>query len=61
MITGNGVVLQVTTQQRNPDGSYAIAEALTYVPDVTLYESTSDETGDVISRHVWTNTDEDKV
>lgn len=27
-----GCVLQVTTQQRNPDGSYAVAEALTYVP-----------------------------
>jgi hypothetical protein len=27
-----GVVVQVTTQQRNPDGSYALAEALTYVP-----------------------------
>jgi hypothetical protein len=31
-----GVVLQVTTQQRNPDGSYAVAEALTYVPDVKI-------------------------
>ena len=27
-----GCVVQVTTQQRNPDGSYALAEALTYVP-----------------------------
>jgi len=27
-----GCVIQVTTQQRNPDGSYALAEALTYVP-----------------------------
>ncbi len=31
-----GCVLQVTTQQRNPDGSYAVAEALTYVPGVWL-------------------------
>ncbi len=30
-VTG-GVVVQVTTQQKNPDGSYAVAEALTYVP-----------------------------
>lgn len=29
-----GVVLQVTTQQRNPDGSHVIAEAITYVPGV---------------------------
>jgi len=28
-----GIVVQVTTQQRNPDGSYAVAEALTFVPD----------------------------
>jgi len=31
-----GCVMQVTTQQRNPDGSYAIAEALTYVPHMRL-------------------------
>lgn len=31
-----GCVVQVTTQQRNPDGSYALAEALTYVPGVWL-------------------------
>ena len=30
------VLVQVTTQQRNPDGSYAIAEALTYVPGVMV-------------------------
>jgi len=34
----NGCVVQVTTQQRNPDGSYAIAEALTFVPGVYLYD-----------------------
>ncbi len=33
-----GVVLQVTTQQRNPDGSYAVAEALTYVPSAQIIE-----------------------
>ena len=31
-----GCVVQVTTQQRNPDGSYAVAEALTYVPHVQI-------------------------
>lgn len=30
----HGVALQVTTQQRNPDGSYAVAEAVTYIPGV---------------------------
>jgi len=32
----NGCLVQVTTQQRNPDGSYAVAEALTFVPDVRM-------------------------
>ena len=35
-VTG-GCVVQVTTQQRNPDGSYAVAEALTFVPGVTIH------------------------
>ncbi len=33
---GNGCVVQVTTQQRNPDGSYSIAEALTFVPNAEI-------------------------
>lgn len=32
-----GCVVQVTTQQRNPDGSYSIAEALTFVPEVAVF------------------------
>jgi hypothetical protein len=36
-VTG-GCVVQVTTQQRNPDGSYAIAEALTFVPSVIIVD-----------------------
>ena len=28
-----GCVVQVTTQQKNPDGSYSLAEALTFVPN----------------------------
>lgn len=31
-----GCVVQVTTQQRNPDGSYAVAEAVTFVPGVKI-------------------------
>lgn len=31
-----GCIVQVTTQQMNPDGSYAVAEALTYVPGMNL-------------------------
>lgn len=32
----NGCIVQVTTQQKNPDGSYAIAEALTFVPNIKM-------------------------
>jgi hypothetical protein len=38
MQTEEGCVVQVTTQQRNPDGSYVIAEALTFVPDVNIHD-----------------------
>lgn len=49
METGNGCVVQVTTQQRNPDGSYAVAEAVTFVPGVEICE-TKDSDGKVVSR-----------
>jgi len=32
----NGCVVQVTTQQRNPDGGYSVAEALVWVPNVKI-------------------------
>jgi len=35
---GVGCLVQVTTQQRNPDGSYAVAEALTFVPGVIIVQ-----------------------
>ena len=35
----DGCLVQVTTQQRNPDGSYAVAEALQYVPGMNLDRS----------------------
>ena len=31
-----GCIVQVTTQQRNIDGNYVVAEALTYVPGVQM-------------------------
>lgn len=36
MQTPNGCVVQVTTQQKNPDGSYSLAEALVFVPDTRI-------------------------
>ena len=38
MQCGESVVVQVTTQQRNQDGSYAIAEALTTVANAYIFE-----------------------
>ena len=37
-VWGCGCLVQVTTQQQNPDGSYAVAEALTFVPGVRIAE-----------------------
>ena len=50
MDVGNGAVVQVTTQQRNPDGSYSIAEALTFVPNVALIEVRDEAGFTVIAR-----------
>lgn len=33
---GTDCIVQVTTQQRNPDGSYVVAEALTFVPNANI-------------------------
>ncbi len=33
-----GCIIQVTTQQRNPDMSYVVAEALTFVPGVKVVD-----------------------
>lgn len=40
-IEGIGCVVQVTTQQKNHDGTYAVAEAVTFVPGVKIEEDTN--------------------
>lgn len=35
-IEGVGCVVQVTTQQRNPDGSYSLSDAVTFVPNTQI-------------------------
>jgi hypothetical protein len=40
-----GCVVQVTTQQVNPDGSHSVAEALTFVPDVRIAADPDHEGG----------------
>ena len=37
-IDGVGCIVQVSTQQKNPDGSYAVAEALTFVRGVQIVD-----------------------
>ena len=41
-IAGVGCIVQVTTQQRNHDGTYSVAEALTFVPGVWIHEDWDD-------------------
>jgi hypothetical protein len=48
-VSGVGCIVQVTTQQSNTDGSYAVAEALTFVPGVRM-ETQWDEQGIVSGR-----------
>src|SRR5262249_47600235 len=50
-IPGVGCVVQVTTQQRNPDGSWAVAEALTFVP-LTYIEEFGDSDKGVTGRQL---------
>lgn len=38
MEVAGGCIVQVTTQQKNPDGSYAVAEAITFVPGVKVVD-----------------------
>ena len=49
MKCGKDVVIQVTTQQKNPDGSYSVAEALTTAHNKKIVETT-DQNGNVVSR-----------
>lgn len=48
-VDGVGCVVQVSTQQRNADGSYSVAEALQFVPGVKVIEE-KDASGIVVSR-----------
>ena len=44
-----GCLVQVSTQQRNSDGSYALAEALSFVPGANILTETNLE-GKLIGR-----------
>ena len=49
------VVVQVTTQQRNPDGSYSVAEALTTVENACIMTIWNKDNSEVIGRRVVSN------
>lgn len=53
-IKGVGCVVQTTTQQRNPDGSYALTDAVTFVPNCYIEASMNDK-GEVVSRKLISN------
>lgn len=55
MFVGSGCLVQVTTQQRDASGAYALAEALTFVPGARILENKNDE-GIVIDRVIWVET-----
>lgn len=50
-VGGTGCVVQVTTQQRNENGSYSVAEALTYVPGAAISETLGGG-NEIIARHL---------
>lgn len=52
MDVGKGVLIQVTTQQKNKDGSYAIAEALEFIPGLKISTSIDPDTNEVSRRLV---------
>ena len=49
MQTPHGCVVQVTTQQKNIDATYSLAEAVTFVPGVHIREM-HDKEGNVVGR-----------
>lgn len=46
-----GCLVQVTTQQKNADGSYSLAEALTYVPGAVIAPQV-DKEGNIVGREL---------
>jgi len=47
-----GCIVQVTTQQKNPDGSYAVAEAVCFVPNVKIVETGANSHDGTTSREL---------
>ena len=57
-IEGVGCVVQVTTQQKNPDGSYSLSDAVTFVPNAkidTLMETDGTNEPKIVGRKLINN------
>lgn len=57
-IEGVGCVVQVTTQQRNPDGSYSLSDAVTFVPNAkidTIMETDGTNEPKIVGRKLINN------
>lgn len=50
-VLGVGCLVQVTTHQRNHDGTNSVAEALSFIPGVEI-EETCNDTNEVIGRRL---------
>jgi len=59
MPAGNSVVVQVTTQQRNPNGTYSITDALTTVDNAIIWEAIGPD-GKAEYRTIVSRTEEHK-
>jgi hypothetical protein len=47
-IDGIGCVIQTTTQQRNPDGSYSLTDSTTFAPNTKIEEQFSPENENIV-------------
>lgn len=54
-IVNVGCVVQTTTQQRNPDGSYALTDSVCFVPNCHVEEIQENPTSKVVGRKLVAN------
>ena len=52
MVVPGGLLIQVTTQQRNPDGSYSLTDSISGVVEGAKIKERKDGEGKVVSRSI---------
>lgn len=60
MRVGTGCIIQVSTQQQNPDGSYSVAEAVCFVPDVDIFTDKNGNKSLLCSSYVTFKQDQER-